>query len=109
MQVYQHPTEDRTFFAPDVAPTVGAELPILSVSGLTNFALPHSLLKHAPADAHGDTTGSGSGGQFYGSDFRAAYYGNGPLTAAGKLSHSPNSGSGTWRMCRRISARSGSR
>lgn len=86
MQVYQHPTENRTYFAPSVAPTVDSGLPILGVSGLTNFALPHSMLQHAPPtlNPHSNQTGSGPGGQFYGSDFRAAYYGTGPLTGTGQ-------------------------
>ena len=84
MQFYQHPTEHRTFFAPDVTPTVDAGIPVLGVSGLTNFKLPHSMLKRAPAGSHSDTTGSGGGGQFYGSDFRAAYYGSGPLAGSGQ-------------------------
>jgi len=84
MQIYQHPTENRTFYAPDVAPTVDAGLPVLGVSGLTNFVLPHPLLVHAPAGVHSDQTGSGPGNQFYGSDIRAAYYGSGPLAGGGQ-------------------------
>jgi hypothetical protein len=83
MQIYQHPTENRTFYAPDIAPTVDAGLPVLSVSGLTNFARPHPLLKRAPAGVHSDQTGSGPGGQFYGSDIRTAYY-SGPLAGSGQ-------------------------
>jgi hypothetical protein len=86
MQVYQHPTEKRTFYAPTVEPTVDSGIPLLGVSGLTNFTLPHSMLAHA--SSHGsvqsDQTGSGPGGQFYGSDMRAAYYGAGPLTGGGQ-------------------------
>lgn len=84
MQTYQHPTEKRTYFAPNVEPSVDAGLPILSVSGLTNFVLPHSALKRAPAGVQSNQTGSGPGGQFLGSDFRAAYYGSGPLTGSGQ-------------------------
>jgi Pro-kumamolisin, activation domain len=84
MQVYQHPTENRTYFAPNVTPTVDSGLPILGVSGLTTFARPHSMLKHAPAGVHSNQTGSGPGGQFLGSDFRAAYYGTGPMTGTGQ-------------------------
>jgi hypothetical protein len=89
MQIYQHPTENRTFFAADVAPTVDAGIPLLGVSGLTNYDLPHSMLAHAPVGAtpsgvQSETTGSGPGGQFYGSDIRAAYYGSGPLTGSGQ-------------------------
>jgi len=84
MQVYKHPTDNRTYFAPNVTPTVDSGLPILGVSGLTTFARPHSMLKHAPAGVHSNQTGSGPGGQFLGSDFRAAYYGSGPMTGSGQ-------------------------
>jgi subtilase family serine protease len=85
MQVYQHPTESRTYFAPSVAPTVDFSLPILSVSGLTDFVKPHSMLKHAPAaGVHSEQTGSGPGGAFLGSDFRTAYYGTGSATGSGQ-------------------------
>jgi hypothetical protein len=84
MQVYQHPTESRTYFASNVAPTVDFGLPILGVSGLTDFVRPHSMLKHAPAGVHSEQTGSGPGGQFLGSDFRAAYYGTGSATGSGQ-------------------------
>lgn len=85
MQIYQHPTEHRTYFAPNVAPTVDAGLPILGVSGLNTYTLPHSMLKRAsPKSPQSYQTGSGSGGQFLGSDMRAAYYGSGPLAGQGQ-------------------------
>lgn len=86
MQVYQQQTEDRTYFAPDVEPTIDAGVPILSVSGLTDRVQPHSMLIHVAAgkSVHSDQTGSGQGGQFLGSDIRAAYYGSGPLTGNGQ-------------------------
>jgi subtilase family serine protease len=86
MGVYQHPTESRTFYAPDREPMLDLEVPVLHVSGLDNFTLPHAKnikISHVPADG-GKTTGSGPGGQFIGSDMRAAYYGSGPLTGAGQ-------------------------
>jgi len=86
MGVYQHPTENRTFYAPDREPTLDLEVPVLHISGLDNFTLPHAKnvkISHAPADG-GKATGSGPGGQFVGSDMRAAYYGPGPLTGAGQ-------------------------
>ena len=74
MQSYQHPTEKRTFFAPDVEPTIDRGLPLLTVDGLTDYMLPKPMLKKASADAvHSDQTGSGQGGQYLGSDMRAAY------------------------------------
>jgi hypothetical protein len=84
MQVYQHPTEARTYFAPNVAPTVDFGLPILSVSGLTDFVRPHSMLKHAMAGGVQSDAGSGPNGLFLGSDFRAAYYGTGSATGSGQ-------------------------
>jgi hypothetical protein len=88
MQVYQHPTEKRTFYAPNVEPTADSGISLLGVSGLTNFVLPHPMLKHAssaqPTSGPYNPTGSGPGGQFYGSDMRAAYYGTGPLTGSGQ-------------------------
>ncbi len=87
MQVYQHPTENRTFYAPDVEPSVEAGLPVLSVVGLSTFNLPHSMLKRADPNArgHSDQTGSGPGGQFLGSDMRAAYGGGTSLDGIGQV------------------------
>ncbi|HZF01580.1 MAG TPA: protease pro-enzyme activation domain-containing protein [Methylomirabilota bacterium] len=76
LRVYQHPAELRTFYAPDVEPSVDANLPVLSVSGLDNFALPHpkNLIpqKKTSADAT-PQAGSGPSGTYAGHDFRAAY------------------------------------
>jgi subtilase family serine protease len=75
MKQYKHPTENRIYFAPDVEPTVEAGLPILDIQGFSNYDLPHPMLKRATASqlANSYTTGSGPGGQFLGSDMRAAY------------------------------------
>jgi hypothetical protein len=75
MKQYKHPTENRTFFAPDTEPIVPPGLPILDIHGFSNYNLPRSMLRRADATqgAHADTTGSGPGGQFLGSDMRAAY------------------------------------
>src|SRR5579862_1136644 len=87
MQMYKHPTENRSFYAPDVEPTVEAGFPILTVNGLSNFNLPHPMLKHAQPNetAHANTTGSGQGGQFLGSDMRAAYGGGTALDGSGQV------------------------
>ncbi|MBZ5582659.1 MAG: S53 family serine peptidase [Acidobacteriia bacterium] len=95
MGAYQHPTENRTFYAPDREPTVGLPFPLWHVSGLDNYSIPHPMLvsKSDYAKAHGidpesvvsrATTGSGPSGSFLGSDMRAAYYGTGALTGAGQ-------------------------
>ena len=75
MKQYQHPTENRKFFAPDVEPTVEPGLPILDIRGFSNYNQPHSMLVkgNSSHNAHSDITGSGPGGQFLGSDMRAAY------------------------------------
>ena len=48
MQVYQHPTEARTYYAPDVEPSVDANLPVQGVSGLSTFAPPHPASSASP-------------------------------------------------------------
>ena len=84
--VYQHPTEGRTFYAPDHEPSVDLNVPLLHISGLDNFSLPHAKnirSSQQPQEA-GKTTGSGPGGDFIGSDMRAAYYGSGSLNGHGQ-------------------------
>jgi subtilase family serine protease len=95
MGTYQHPTENRNFYAPDREPTVNLPFQLWHVSGLDNFSLPHPLyVKRSDyAAAHGidaekvvshATTGSGPSASFLGSDMRAAYYGGTALTGAGQ-------------------------
>jgi subtilase family serine protease len=86
MQVYQDPAENRTFYAPDVEPSVPPGIPVEGVAGLTTFAPPRPMLKYAVAGevVHPNTTGSGPGGQFLGSDIRAAYAPGIALTGAGQ-------------------------
>ena len=85
--VYQHPTENRTFYAPDREPTTSLSFSLWHVSGLDNFSLPHPAgLTKNPASSgarSSATTGSGPSASFLGSDMRAAYYG-GTLTGAGQ-------------------------
>lgn len=74
LRIYQHPTEARTFYAPDILPSVPANLPVLSVSGLDNFSLPHPknlVLQNDTGIA--SKSGSGPSGTYAGNDFRAAY------------------------------------
>jgi subtilase family serine protease len=85
MNVYQHPTENRTFFAPDREPTVDLPFQLWHISGLDNYAIPHPLyvrnnFKVQPLA----TTGSCPGQSFCGSDMRAAYYEGSALTGAGQ-------------------------
>lgn len=77
LQVYKHPTENRTFYAPDAEPSVDSALPILDVSGLDNYRRPHPRnLIVKPSDnatVAVPKAGSGPGGTYLGNDFRAAY------------------------------------
>ncbi len=95
MTNYQHPTEDRTFYAPDREPTVNLPFALWHISGLDNYSIPKPRLvkKSDYALAHGmdpeavishATTGSGPSASFLGSDMRAAYYGGTALTGAGQ-------------------------
>jgi subtilase family serine protease len=75
MRLYQHPTEPREFYAPDVEPLVDTNLAILSISGLNNYVLPHPMVHiQSTPKAAGPANGSGPGGTSYrGRDFRNAY------------------------------------
>ncbi len=92
LRTYRHPNESRDFFASDTPPTVAADLPILRVSGLDNYIVPHPLdLRIRPADVASNTTvtpyslnGSGPGGTYTGKDFRAAYAPGVTNTGAGQ-------------------------
>jgi len=92
---FRHPTEDRTFYAPDREPTTSLPFSLWHLSGLDNYSIPHPMyVKRSDyAAAHGipreevvthATTGSGPSASFLGSDMRAAYYGGTALTGAGQ-------------------------
>ena len=72
MWVYQNPTENRTFYAPDADPTLNLAIPVQYIYGLNNYALPHRNVAN----------GSGQGGQYWGWDFRQAYLGYAPGTGS---------------------------
>jgi subtilase family serine protease len=86
--LYQHPTENRTFYAPDREPTTNLSFSLWHISGLDNFSIPHPAgLEKRPANSEvssNATTGSGPSASFLGSDMRAAYYGGSGLTGSGQ-------------------------
>jgi kumamolisin len=86
MGVYQHPTENRTFYAPDREPAADLPFALWHISGLDNFSIPRPASLGRVQGAKGNAAGTGSGpnGSFYGSDMRAAYYGSGTLTGSGQ-------------------------
>ncbi|MGA7645855.1 MAG: protease pro-enzyme activation domain-containing protein, partial [Terriglobales bacterium] len=81
MGVYQHPTEDRTFYSPDREPAVDLPFQLWHVSGLDNYSIPRASLVRRDAKVKSNATiGSGPEESFLGSDMRAAYYGGTALT-----------------------------
>jgi kumamolisin len=88
--VYQHPTEDRTFYAIDREPTVDLPFQLWHISGLDNYSIPHPMFVKKSQSSNAElhvhplaTTGSCPSASFCGSDMRAAYYG-GTLTGTGQ-------------------------
>jgi subtilase family serine protease len=84
MTTYRHPTENRTFYSPDREPSLELSVPVTHIAGLNNFSLPRPKFKRAPANFRRNSTGSGPGGTYLGSDMRAAYYGGTALTGSGQ-------------------------
>jgi subtilase family serine protease len=87
--LYQHPTEERTFFSPDREPTPDLSVRLWAIGGLDNFSTPHRMLVKNPNGSQvksNATTGSGPDASFLGSDIRAAYYSavGGTLTGTGQ-------------------------
>ncbi|MGA9352715.1 MAG: choice-of-anchor D domain-containing protein [Terriglobales bacterium] len=85
--LYQHPTESRTFYAPDREPSVDLSFQLWHISGLDNYSIPHAMIERRPKPAglHDNaTTGSCPSASFCGSDMRAAYYESTTLTGAGQ-------------------------
>jgi subtilase family serine protease len=92
MGVYQHPTEKRTFYAPDREPTPDLAVRLWHIFGLDNYSIPHPAFRVGNPRAKSNATavgpqpptpGSGPSKSFLGSDMRAAYYG-GTLTGSGQ-------------------------
>jgi subtilase family serine protease len=93
MGVYQHPTESRTFFAPDREPSTETGMRLWAIGGLDNYSTPKPAYHRIDASvtsgaSSNTTTGSGPDASFLGSDMRAAYYVDGnssaTLTGAGQ-------------------------
>jgi len=88
LRLYPHPGEAGAFYAPDVEPSLDLGVPVLSVSGLNNYVLPHPNLRATPVDQLAKTIpllGSGPSGTYMGNDFRRAYVPNVSLTGAGQV------------------------
>jgi subtilase family serine protease len=82
--VYQHPTENRVFYAPDHEPTVDLPFQLWHISGLDNFSIPRTALLRKNNAIPQAQTGSCPEQSFCGSDMRAAYYGGTTYTGQGQ-------------------------
>ena len=87
LRTYQHPTEARVFYAPNAEPSLDLAIPLLHISGLDNYSLPHPnhviMPQMRPLDV-APNTGSGPNGAYMGNDFRAAYVPDSTLTGVGQ-------------------------
>ena len=88
LALYPHPAEPRAFYAPSTEPSVEPSLPVLDISGLSNFKRPHPKSLHVtPISAKGAVkpkAGSGPNGSYMGQDFRGAYVRGSSLTGTGQ-------------------------
>ena len=87
LRVYQHPTETRRFYGPDAEPSLDLAVPLLSISGLEDYYLPHPMMTKRPLSQTAGmqpNIGSGPGGAYMGKDFRAAYVPGASLTGLGQ-------------------------
>jgi subtilase family serine protease len=89
INTYHHPKEARDFFAPDKEPSLDLTVPVLHISGLDSYSLPHPASLHRkPVDLSGTAkpnAGSGTGGSYLGNDFRNAYLPGVSLAGAGQI------------------------
>jgi uncharacterized repeat protein (TIGR01451 family) len=85
---YNHPAQQRTFYAPDSEPSVDLNVALLHVSGLDDYIkpFPKSIRKPLPKGGAGGMPkgGSGPGGTYMGYDYRAAYAPGVALTGRGQ-------------------------
>jgi subtilase family serine protease len=82
---YQHPTENRQFFAPDVEPSPDLGVPLQVIRGLNNYVIPrhdgHISKRTAMAMGSSNTNLSGA---YDASDLRNAFVPDTHLTGAGQ-------------------------
>ena len=85
MRLYQHPTENRTFYSPDREPSLNLGVVVAHIAGLNNFSIPQPKFKrNIEGQAVHGNSGTGPGGAYLGGDMRAAYYGGTALTGSGQ-------------------------
>ena len=88
MRTYQHLTEARAFYTPDVEPSLDLDTQVMQIEGLNNFSLPHSNLKPMPIPNPGNpmpALGTAPGNNYWGSDFRKVYAPGVALNGSGQI------------------------
>lgn len=86
-QLYQHPLEERLFYAPEAEPWTDQHLPILRVNGLDDFYVrrtPLHAIMQSSSGSVGPAIGSGPGGTLISRDLRNAYAPGVTLTGLGQ-------------------------
>ena len=83
LHVYQHPTEARTFYAPDVEPSLDGVAVVGFIGGLNNYAVPQPMNVKISPEVQ-PNVGSAPDGNYMGTDFRNAYAPGVALTGAGQ-------------------------
>jgi len=88
LRLYPDPRRARSFYAPAVEPSLDLSVPVLHISGLDNWVVPHPMnlrLSHQarPAASH-PWLGSAPGGAYWGYDFRTAYVPGTLMTGQGQ-------------------------
>ncbi len=85
MNVFQHPKENRTYYAPDKEPSLDASLRVQHIAGLSDYQLPKPLVvKSSNANRTETYSGTAPDGNFMGRDFRNAYAPGVTLSGAGQ-------------------------
>src|ERR1035438_5882990 len=87
LRLYPHPVEARKFYSPDVEPSLDFTVPVLHISGLSDYSLPRPMMVKKPQNLTASMEpdlGSAPGGAYMGDDFRAAYISGTLLSGVGQ-------------------------
>jgi subtilase family serine protease len=89
LRTYQHPTEQRAFYAPDNEPSLDLAVPVLHIDGLDNYLVPKPMIATMGANITGTPAvtpdnGSGPDGIYTAHDLQKAYLPGVTLNGAGQ-------------------------
>jgi subtilase family serine protease len=82
LNLYQHPTENRTFYSPASEPVIPSDVPISHITGLDNFVLPRPAV--TPCKGAAELT-QPPASAYFGKSFRKAYAPDVPVTGTGEV------------------------